>query len=249
MEKAIRLLLLTALTIPCFASTVIVLWTPKATMVGADAKARRGNGEPTGATCKIGNISNDILWAEAGVRSADTVTDGIVFDFSSILTNELRSAVATGTRITQAEGKISQALSLILNSPSIKESAIANPDKYGVQFAIVMLDKGVTRLEVREFFPVKNTIGNIDISISRSRCPAGPKCGGSGSLAFGTHDHVDTEIRENPSLWNMPGGPRAIIRHLIGLEIQGHPDEVGPPITIAQIDSTGVHWINKGACQ
>jgi hypothetical protein len=104
-------------------------------------------------------------------------------------------------------------------------------------------------LRLSEFFPKKSADGDIGVNISHSGCPANPDCGKSKSLLFGYHKEADMEVKGKPDLWNIAGGPQAVIRHLIGLEIAAQPDEVGPPIAIAQIDSTGVHWIDKGACQ
>jgi hypothetical protein len=165
------------------------------------------------------------------------------------LVEDLRSATNLESGIAQAETNISQALSLVLNTPSIRASALAKPDAYGVQVAVLSRNRGTISLRLREFAPTKSAGGNIEIRISRRECPGKPGCGNSQSLLFGYHEEADRETRGNSDLWTMAGGPEAIIRHLIRLEITAKPDEVGPPIAIAQIDSTGIHWIDKGACQ
>jgi|ERR1022692_2336182 hypothetical protein len=134
MEKTIAsLLLATLISSNCFASTIVVLWTPKAAMIGADAKQRRGDGIPASAspTCKLGEISNKVLWAQAGIRSADTPTRGTVVDFRSILAKDLDSVASLKSRIVQAELNIKRALLPILNNPSVRAGVIANPEKYG----------------------------------------------------------------------------------------------------------------------
>jgi hypothetical protein len=72
---------------------------------------------------------------------------------------------------------------------------------------------------------------------------------GTGASGFfaGVTDHIATYLKATPNWAHMD--TVALARKLIGLEIEAHPNEVGPPITILTVDHKGKQkWINEGIC-
>jgi hypothetical protein len=226
---------------PCSCTTIVVLWTPTSTLLGADAKVRFGDGKPGGTACKIG-VSKNILWAQSGwlgVRDSPTAV-------SDILAEELNSSDAIDYRISRAESRISAAMTSQFNLPLIKPAVLANPDKHQVQFVAISLENGTTRMVMRSFTPRKGASRNVEIDIARDACPDAPNCGRTEYLGLGLHDEADRILKNDPAVWNK--NPKDIIEYLIGTEIKALPDDVGQPITIIGIDAGGIHWLSKGAC-
>jgi hypothetical protein len=52
-------------------------------------------------------------------------------------------------------------------------------------------------------------------------------------------------VKENPGWYRRPEESAA---RFLQLETTAKPLEVGPPFSIVRVDSTGVHWVDKGAC-
>ena len=47
------------------ASTLIIFWSPDATIIGADGKVTTLDGKDAGTGCKIHLIPNNVVWAQA----------------------------------------------------------------------------------------------------------------------------------------------------------------------------------------
>ena len=226
---------------PCLCTTVVVLWTPTGTVLGADAKINFGNGKPAGTACKIG-VSKSILWAQTGLRGVRGSPNVI----PNILTKELNSSGALDLRISRAESRIHAAMLSLFNLPLIKPAVLAHPEKNQVQFVVIAFEHGVTRMVVRSFAPRKGASGKVEIDIIPDNCPDAPNCGSSQYEGLGYHDEADKIVKNDPTLWNR--NPKDTIEYLIGTEIKAHADDVGPPVSIVGIDALGVHWLSKGAC-
>lgn len=226
---------------PSFCTTIIVLWTPTRTIIGADAKIRFGNGKSAGRACKIGTSKN-ILWAHSGIRGVR----GAPNLFPNILSEELTSFGSLNLRITRIESRIKSVLLSFFNLPLIKPEVLAHPDKNRVQFVVIALKNGVTRMIVRDFFPKNGSFGNVEIEIKRDSCPDSPDCGTNQYEGLGFHEEADRIVKTDPTIWSK--SPQDMIQHLIGTEIKLRSEDVGEPTAIVGLDASGTHWISKGAC-
>jgi hypothetical protein len=118
-------LALLAMQTSAWATTVVVIWTPAGAIFRADAKLTASDGKDAGTTCKIRQISNDILFAEAcifEVRSVDIDTRSIIHE----------ALISTGTldqRIDKIETGIVPILTGILNAPLVKPDILESLTK------------------------------------------------------------------------------------------------------------------------
>lgn len=227
----------------CWGTTIVVIWTPTGTILGVDAKARLGNGDPAGDTCKIGE-SNNVIWAQSGILGILNPS----LSFRSIISEELNSNGSIDLRVVRMERRISLLLTGVLNTPLVKEAVLSDPNKGQVQVVIVANEHGVSRVLSRSFVPERNSSGNIAIHIVRDGCPDSPDCSkGPQYFGLGFHAEADDIVKHDPSIWKME--PNRLIDYLIGVEIKSHPLDVGSPVAVVASDSRGVHWIHKGACR
>ena len=61
----------------------------------------------------------------------------------------------------------------------------------------------------------------------------------------GRADAINEALRREQRLLERPDGPVAIVKQLLGLEIQAAPHLVAPPIDVLTIDGHGVaSWVN-----
>jgi hypothetical protein len=232
---------------PCTGTTVVVIWTPSGTIIGADAKIRTGDMKDAGTACKIGQVYNNILWAESGilgVRNSGT-------DFGSIVSTALDSTGTLDHRLADLESKIVPRLIGILNAPLIKASVLEaipkDPHSKGLQIVVAIYEGGRSRAMVRQFTPAVDKAGAIGIEISRSGCPDDPGCTGSQYFLFGQHESADKVPLADLDFYKIPAVE--IIRHLIGMEIEVHPESVGPPVAVAMVGEQGVKWLSNGVCK
>ncbi|MGH9495244.1 MAG: hypothetical protein ACRD3B_09625 [Candidatus Sulfotelmatobacter sp.] len=67
-------------------------------------------------------------------------------------------------------------------------------------------------------------------------------------LFAGVNGHIRAYIQNHPG-WEADGGVPAALR-LIKIEVEAHPDIVGPPISVGTVNSNGeFHWVQRGECE
>ncbi len=64
-------------------------------------------------------------------------------------------------------------------------------------------------------------------------------------IVLGLTDHFP----DVPGLTELLSDPVTAIRTLIQVETDAHPDSVGPPTAIVEVTESGIHWIERGACE
>jgi len=91
-------------------------------------------------------------------------------------------------------------------------------------------------------FLVRDDSGNLSLEGHIIReLPRGAKV-----VALGIHDHVAQYLAKHDPLdvSNAVG----IVNDLVQIEIDAHPENVGPPISILVLEKSGAHWEQQGAC-
>jgi|ERR1700722_20257926 len=228
-----------------WATAIAVIWTPNGAIFGADAKLVTGEGKDAGTTCKIGQISNNILFAEAGILRVRIV--GI--DFMSIISGALASDGTLDQRIAKVESAVVPVLTNIVNAPLIRPGLLerirTDHRTEGLQVAIVAFDGDRSRAIVRNFLAAPDEAARIKIKIERDGCPGGPTCASSQLFSFGQHEEMDA-ARTNPEIWKTT--PAETIQRLLTIASNAHPESVGPPFSVAIINKNTISWPVPGAC-
>jgi hypothetical protein len=75
-----------------------------------------------------------------------------------------------------------------------------------------------------------------------------------GIAAIGESNPIDKEVERlhNTDGWvgtSKPTDLKYLALRFIALEIVDKPGMVGPPVSVALVDSDGIHWDQRGACQ
>jgi hypothetical protein len=90
---------------------------------------------------------------------------------------------------------------------------------------------------------VVNSAGRISVERSESTAPTYARVG----YFLGLNGHIRAHVTSHPD-WAKEDYAK-LARRLVEMEVEAHPDLVGPPISELQIDKDGhVHWLDKGAC-
>ena len=90
---------------------------------------------------------------------------------------------------------------------------------------------------------VADSTGKISVERHESTAPTYARIG----YFLGLNGHIRAYVKAHPN-WVSEGYVRQA-RRFVEMEIETHPDLVGPPISELEIDEGGqVHWLDKGAC-
>jgi len=85
------------------------------------------------------------------------------------------------------------------------------------------------------------------IAVRKYRCP-GDCPGGTQYVSAGVHEEADRIVAAAPEAYFAQRSWSGGLRELLQLEAAGHPDQVGPPFAIVEINASGVRWIDRGTC-
>lgn len=218
-------------------TTVVAFWTPDRIIVGADSKGRRGGelGEGELLVCKIRQVGN-VFYALSGLRE-DPETG---FDAHSIVVRAYNTPGRLIDKVNAFERLVSEPLSNVL--AHIKA-------KYPLNFERDFGNKGggmdIVFFGYENGRPVMITrrIGRRDYSRRRLEYPGDFPNSPFGAVYMGQHDSINRFRVANPG-WQRMGLEKAM-RRFIQMEIEEHPETVGPPIDILVIDNSGARWIQK----
>jgi len=246
-----RFLALISLLVVCLAgnmtaTTVLVYISEREAVIATDSLANRTEGGWR-SVCKIGQVSETLLFAEAGIGR----TEVPYFD-----PYEIAQSVGKGISPHQAaERYVAAAL------PGIRSLWRLNLDRY-VQ---IVRTAGQPRLSGPQSFVFVGLDENRLISFSRADFTSDPtnalevivsnrkdRTAGHANTylfyAFGVITSLSTNDDINRSIATL--GPIATLRHAIEKQESATPRLVGGPISIVRLQRDGsVEWEERGKCE
>lgn len=218
------------------ATTIAVFWTDEDMVVGADSKLIIGGGLEVKLVCKIGIVRN-VFWAADGLLTVGG--DTFVAD---IVNEELRRDRPLVEAFEAISIRLRSAFSNIVESVRRTTPTLTRPFMTQIIFGYFIDDKPAL-----DFVQVAANPPNYTPQIVRIHCPSDDhNCLPGGRFIIGRRETIITELSSNPDILRLLG-IRGAINHFIGEESAIHPD-VGGPIAIARLTSSGVKWVQQGKC-
>ena len=228
-----------ALSIQASATSIIVIRTPDKIVIAADSKRTHRN-RPPELVCKIRKVGG-IYFSLTGIESPAAVEPGLRIDAYS---NASRAA-SEKQKITDIADLFAdlekQQLNRIL--PIMKLRA---PELYRSLnghlldgLFVGMQDGSPTWIDVH-FWELPSAVHS-----QRNVCPG--QCAPGGIIVLGVRRAIVEA--EHHSGQFPTGDPETLAASLVKIEIDGEPEDVGPPISELRIDRTGAHWLSRGVCQ
>jgi hypothetical protein len=229
---------------PAGATTLVAVWTPTTTVIGADSLTHTLDDGKRWSMCKI-RRAGPVVWAATGI----TGNPDFHFSLDRLVGEAMSGPGSLDAKITAFETALFVPLSEVVHNIRIE-----NPSWYyrhAKGHAVTRLifsahEDGVNRFWMREFVAESARIGDeIDISVKRTDCP-GPTCQDFRVFLLGQYDYA-SRIASDAGFWEKNGLAESV-RRSIETEIAGNPDHVGPPIAIVEVTRDGVRWVEKGEC-
>jgi hypothetical protein len=210
--------------------------------IGADSKATSTDRESSTAQCKIGSI-NRVVWTRANLA---TFLD-MGYDADAIAREIMERKAPIRERVALYERAVNLKLTEVL--VQLKRS---KPDWYTSQIDRVIFDILIGTFEnghshtYRRQFTLRDDGKELRLELTTHlECPGDCK-DGLGLAKMGHAKAIEAELNRNPDIWNT--GFEVAIRHLVQMEIDSCPRDVGLPIATARFDIDGLTWISEGAC-
>jgi hypothetical protein len=227
-------------------TTIIAIRTSVAVFIGADSKvssniAARGNSE----TCKIGKISSNELFAQAGFDTFGDDVQGLVGDFRAVTNTALLDSADLRQGMAKYETRMFDALREFLNS---SWASSISPDKKKndailMETVFVGFRSGVPLLAERGFV-YRDGSAIQDPALTSNcleDCVSTLRYVLAGERDLLSRDVVVRAIKRH--------GIVGAIKKLIKMEANAHQDITGGSIVIARLDRFGLHFIQAGACK
>jgi hypothetical protein len=229
---------------PAGATTLVAVWTPTVTMIGADSLIHTLDDNKRWSKCKIRRAAS-VVWAAAGI----TGNPDFNFSLDRLVGEAMSGPGPIDAKITAVEKALFEPLSEVVHNIRIE-----NPSRYyryadGLAVTRMIFsahEGGVNRFWMREFVTEAARIGNeIDIRVKRTDCP-GPACQDLRVFLLGNYNYA-SRIANEAGIWEKNGLAEGV-RRSIEAEIASNPEHVGAPIAIAEVTRDGVRWVEKGEC-
>jgi hypothetical protein len=193
------------------ATAIAVIWTPNGAIFGADAKLLTDDGKDAGTGCKIGQVADDILFAESGILGVPAAR----IEVRPIIREALSVSGDVDQGIARVESSIVPILTGILNAPRIRPGVLkdirAGRQIQGLQVIIVTYKDDHGRAFLRNFVPKRNGTTRIKIEIERTNCPEDPACKNTAVFAAKSHPNsvgppfAIAFITKDQIVWPRPG--------------------------------------------
>jgi len=237
------LILLVALPTRLSATSIVAIWNSNDLVLGADSKAIHVDRSLAKPACKIG-IANQVVWSYSGLAAAPTEN----FNVDDTAKQAMSTNATFDDRIAEFESDVVVPLADALNHIKLD-----NPDWYikhhegtaTLETIFSTIENGTVRLYATNFIiKIDHVLGTISVDISGNNCPSA-SCAGVHIFDLGEHEAIDREF-SNDLLTKL--GTNRTVQYLIETEIAAHPDDVGPPIAMIELDKGGMRWISKGDC-
>lgn len=234
------------------ATTVVAIWTPSAVTIGADSKSNvfdaLGADTKVPKVCKI-YVSNKGVWSSAGLTKSGLETGS--FRLDEIVEATLLRDGSLNDRISSFQVSLGQKLiSVAQFAKQLYPAFYAErmKDKPIVQLVFAFIEDREPTYYRWDFAVEDDASGMISVYVNWAYCP-GPHC--SQNLAasvLGRSEIIKQRAAQNPRMWES-ANPKTVISSLIEAEIEDAPNDVGAPIAIIEVASTGIRWIENGECR
>jgi hypothetical protein len=216
-------------------TTIVVIKTKSGVVVAADSALSRG-GAVTDHVCKM-VVTDDFVFAASGSYYPDHGLD--IFEMAR------RASRVSGNLSSKTAAYIAYVLPALKNF--LEWDKTAEPGYYGHLLEIgasevVFVDR--YSLEVIHLWfpldssgiPYAKTLDDWDQPVVGDGFRLQP---------IGQAAEIYKAVKEDPDWYRRPEESAA---RFLQLETAAKPLEVGPPFSIVRVDSTGVHWVDKGRC-
>lgn len=234
------------------ATTVVTIWTPSAVTIGADSTSNifdaLGADTKVRKVCKI-HVSDKGVWSSAGLAKSGLETAN--FRLDEIVEATLLKDGSVNDRVSSFQVSLGQKLISVAQLAKLLYPAFYAErvkDKPILQVVFAFIDDRKPTYYRWDFAVEDDASGMISVDVKWAYCP-GPHC--SQKLAasvLGRSEIIKQRAIQNPRIWES-ANPTAVVRSLIEAEIEDAPNDVGAPIAIIEVDSTGIRWIEKGECR
>jgi hypothetical protein len=212
-----------------FGTTVLVVYTPTSVFIASDSKFAGGKGNITWSGCKI-HLAEDYVWASAGLASeVDTVTHSRTFDIDKLVPQTLGDHSPSTASLDLLEARLKVSFQSVVSHMS------ADFDLNRASVSLIIADRKNIGTLYEMFITTK--------TFERKKFP-GEAMSSYGFIAAGEQGWVNKIL---PKIFKDMGIVPAL-NYLITEQEASTPEYVAGPIAIAQIDSSGVNWIQKAAC-
>lgn len=227
------------------ATSIIAVWTPNSTYIAADSKMiHYENFDKNWTICKI-NAVNNVYWASAGI----TRDVGVGFSVKQLVDDAMSRDLPLEMKFKTFEEEAKTGLSIEMNGvykakPEIFKTNFDHKDV--LELVLSGFSNGANYLYFISFAAYFDPIsGTVKILLNKeTKCP----CEDNAAFAFGAHLAIDAELRQTPGLLHSSLESGDELKRLIGLEIARSPKDVGPPISVLEIQNGAPRWIDKGTC-
>lgn len=232
------------------ATTVVVLRGPDYVILGSDSKTTEVKGDQTASSlaCKIRQFG-EVAFAAAGA-----VGDGKEFDVFRVAAGSAKGradvvAVANDFE-SVTRGPFRHYLQRFYREDPAQFTRYC-AKKVCLIVVFAAMDRGIPKISIRGLFvTVKNDVINVEPSAqSGMDCPGTCVTVGE-QVVLGVTEEANSIFDGTPHFWKLNGIVSGM-EQLIGAEISAHPDVVGPPISILQLDSQGARFLpgHQGPCR
>ena len=241
------IVLLTMLAVLCQAmsldaTTIVAVRVGSTVVIGADSfQLDIGRQAAERSACKIIRVRNSAA-ASAGV----TRFEGF-FDVNQLARDALSGRGSFTARVETFARKLSEALRRALREPRAAAELYRIVDQTAgrlVTALFVGFEDGTPRMVWQGYrlSPAVAATAGAGILRNTRACPS-RECS-IDLYSAGRADAINEALRREQRLLERPGGPVAIVRHLVGLEIQAAPQLVAAPIDVLTIDGNGIaSWV------
>jgi hypothetical protein len=226
------------------ATTLVAVWSPGGTVIGADSLIHTLDDDKRWSKCKI-RRATPVVWAATGI----TGNPDFHFSLDRIVGEAMSGPGSLDAKIAAFEAALTAPLSEVVHAIRVDNPAWYA--RYAKGLAVTRLifsawEGGVNRFWMREFVATSARIGDeIDMSVRKTDCP-GPACHDFRVFMLGNYDYA-SRIAKEAGFWEKNGVAEGV-RQSIQAEIAANPEHVGPPIAIAEVTDDGVRWIERGEC-
>jgi hypothetical protein len=227
-------------------SCIVIFREESKIIVAADSKFSGGEKPFNG--CKIYKFG-DVFFVGAGIHS-DSASGFSIVEFAEKACSSKGTVQEKADRyIELSKESLVNALTRIrANEPEFfKKKYPSNSHTAPSQLVFFGFENGQVSMSVRQFRLTSGDSEKVGFVVDKIDCPSAncAKSGQSTAIFLGHNESID-------QLWPPNVQPKHTIetaKEIINAEIVNHPDSVGLPIAILQVDSNGITWIENGECQ
>jgi hypothetical protein len=226
------------------ATSIVAVWTPAKTVLGADSLTHTLDNSKYWSICKIG-IANKVYWSASGL----TANAAVNYNLEDIVNKAMSGDGSFDARMAAFETSLSSSLGDLGHALIEDDPSWFSKYAQGIAIVRIIFDEfagGVNHLHVREFVTRASGLADeVDVTVHGADCP-GPYCETFRVYVLGQTEFAN-KIANDSQTWTQ-ADPALGVRRAIEAEIAHEGEHVGPPISILEITKDGPHWVDKGMC-